>query len=142
MKRNRRDPNGGRKVWLEHYLSIPDGWHIHHIDGDRFNNNLSNLECLPPKRHGERHAEMENAIDPRREKRKAAMRNRLARQIEFWQLRCKMDVARLAKTTGLAEISIYRLKRCERGASIDTITILADAFQIPPGMLLMPLENN
>lgn len=33
----------------------PDGYHIHHKDGDPSNNRLDNLEYLTPKEHAERH---------------------------------------------------------------------------------------
>ena len=45
-----------RDIWIKAYGPIPDGMHIHHIDGDWLNNDISNLECLTPKEHGERHA--------------------------------------------------------------------------------------
>lgn len=40
-----------RKLWIKHYGSIPVdeygvSYEIHHIDGDRTNNVLSNLQCL------------------------------------------------------------------------------------------------
>lgn len=76
-----------------------------------------------------------------REARKEEMRARLSAQIKFWQLRYNMDVPKLAKKTGMAENSIYRIKRGEAGTTVDTIALLADAFRIPPCMLLMPLEN-
>lgn len=44
-----------RAVW-EHYRgAIPPGHHIHHVDGNCQNNDISNLECLTPKEHAARH---------------------------------------------------------------------------------------
>ena len=31
---------------MYHNGEIPEGYHVHHIDGDRYNNNIENLECL------------------------------------------------------------------------------------------------
>ncbi len=76
-----------------------------------------------------------------KEERKMAIRSRLSAQIKTWQTKTSMDVTSLAQATGMAENTIYRIKRCDVGASVDTITLLADAFNIPPAMLLMPIEE-
>ena len=44
-----------RDVWAHEHGPIPKGWHIHHIDGDTANNDISNLECVCPKEHAKRH---------------------------------------------------------------------------------------
>jgi len=44
-----------RAVWLAYHLSIPDGYHVHHIDGDRSNNQIENLLCLPADEHLREH---------------------------------------------------------------------------------------
>lgn len=44
-----------RAVWLAHNGAIPDGCHIHHIDGDRSNNQIENLQCIAASSHGEHH---------------------------------------------------------------------------------------
>lgn len=45
-----------RDVWEFHHGPIPDGMHIHHIDGDTANNDISNLECVPESEHRGHHA--------------------------------------------------------------------------------------
>lgn len=45
-----------RDVWVFHNGPIPDGYEIHHIDGDTGNNDISNLECMPRKEHRKGHA--------------------------------------------------------------------------------------
>lgn len=40
-----------RHVWWEHTGDVPTGYHIHHIDGDKTNNCISNLEKLTPSQH-------------------------------------------------------------------------------------------
>lgn len=44
-----------REVWRDHHGEIPDGHHIHHVDGDPTNNDIGNLECLSPEEHAEKH---------------------------------------------------------------------------------------
>ena len=46
-----------REVWKNHNGKIPDGCHIHHIDGDPTNNDIENLECVTPEQHANRHPE-------------------------------------------------------------------------------------
>lgn len=41
-----------RRVWEQHTgLTIPPGWHIHHIDGDGNNHDPLNLNCVSPTMH-------------------------------------------------------------------------------------------
>ena len=40
-----------RQVWEAHHGPIPEGWHIHHRDGNRANNAISNLEAKSPGGH-------------------------------------------------------------------------------------------
>lgn len=44
-----------RDVWEFHNGVIPDGYHIHHKDGDPENNDISNLECLSQSDHHKKH---------------------------------------------------------------------------------------
>jgi hypothetical protein len=44
-----------RAVWEFHNGAIPDGYDIHHIDDDRKNNDISNLECVQHGTHTRRH---------------------------------------------------------------------------------------
>lgn len=44
-----------RKVWEYYNGPIPIGFHVHHIDGDRTNNKIENLELIPAKKHTQRH---------------------------------------------------------------------------------------
>ena len=49
-------------VWKFHFWEIPKWFHIHHKDGDRFNNDISNLECISIREHLSEHWK-ENWID-------------------------------------------------------------------------------
>lgn len=44
-----------RLIWEEHYGEIPEGYEIHHKDGDKHNNRIWNLECISNKEHKKRH---------------------------------------------------------------------------------------
>ena len=45
-----------RDVWQHFFGDIPVGYEIHHIDGDKANNDISNLKCLPQSEHRKLHA--------------------------------------------------------------------------------------
>ena len=45
-----------RLVLHEAGIEIPPGFEVHHINGDRRDNRLENLEVLSPKEHRQRHA--------------------------------------------------------------------------------------
>jgi hypothetical protein len=44
-----------RIVWMENHGPIPEGFDVHHIDGDRENNVIENLELLPRGEHMAHH---------------------------------------------------------------------------------------
>ena len=44
-----------RDVWVHHNGPIPEGMHVHHIDGDTGNNNISNLACITKDEHWDEH---------------------------------------------------------------------------------------
>lgn len=38
-------------VWEKHFGKVPDGMQIHHIDGNKQNNDISNLQLVTPLEH-------------------------------------------------------------------------------------------
>ena len=44
-----------RRIYTDNFGDIPDGHHIHHIDGNPLNNDPSNLECVSPSDHIDMH---------------------------------------------------------------------------------------
>ena len=42
-----------RLVWEKHFGKIPEGFVVHHKDGNRQNNDINNLELLPKIQHDE-----------------------------------------------------------------------------------------
>ncbi len=42
-------------VWEKHNGPVPKGHDVHHIDGNKDNNDISNLECVLRKTHHEKH---------------------------------------------------------------------------------------
>lgn len=49
-----------RYVWQTERGKIPDGWDIHHIDGNKQNNIVDNLECLPKAEHTRKYSPHHN----------------------------------------------------------------------------------
>jgi hypothetical protein len=40
-----------RAVYVENYGELPDNWEVHHINGNKTDNNLDNLVALPKSKH-------------------------------------------------------------------------------------------
>lgn len=49
-----------RYVWESEIGAISDGYHIHHIDGDKGNNDISNLQAIKGEEHLTEHAQTAN----------------------------------------------------------------------------------
>jgi len=44
-----------RLVWSKYNGKIPEGYHIHHIDGNKLNNDISNLQLISSSEHSKLH---------------------------------------------------------------------------------------
>lgn len=52
-----------RKIFEEYYgIKIPKDYHIHHIDGNRNNNNPENLQMLSPEEHFKVHLDQNDPV--------------------------------------------------------------------------------
>ena len=49
-----------RRIYEQHYGQIPQGYHIHHKDGNHYNNNIDNLVALSPQDHYNIHREQQD----------------------------------------------------------------------------------
>lgn len=49
-----------RYVWNKEKYPIPEGYDIHHIDGDKSNNKIENLECLSKSEHTRKYSPHNN----------------------------------------------------------------------------------
>ena len=70
-----------RAIW-EKYTgqSIPDGYHIHHIDGNTFNNDISNLVCVSEKEHLSLHAQKSKWVGSEENKQQLIKAQELAKK--------------------------------------------------------------
>ena len=44
-----------RRIWVSHYGTIPEGYVVHHKNGDKKDNRIENLQCVSIKEHGKLH---------------------------------------------------------------------------------------
>ena len=45
-----------RRVWMEHFGTIPPGWIVHHINGNTRDNRIKNLACMDQEMHNRIHS--------------------------------------------------------------------------------------
>ena len=57
-----------RWVWQQHHGEIPKGYHIHHKDDDKSNNEIENLMLLSRADHMKEHCKDENEKEIRRKR--------------------------------------------------------------------------
>lgn len=50
-RRDRSAPNLHQQIYIDNNGDIPDGYHVHHIDGNPENNAVDNLVAIPPEEH-------------------------------------------------------------------------------------------
>lgn len=51
-----------RKVVHDSGTEIPDGWHVHHINGDKLDNARENLEPVEPSEHHRHHVQEQGYV--------------------------------------------------------------------------------
>ena len=72
---SRKEGNNGKRlhrlIWENHYhTKIPKNYHIHHIDGNKLNNNIWNLQCVKQSIHRSYHMRKNNPIESNEELKK------------------------------------------------------------------------
>mgnify|MGYP003294393628 CR=1 FL=1 len=56
-----------RTVWEHHNGEIPKGYHVHHVDEDRSNNQIENLVLLVGSDHNRKHMSKHEVVEKSRE---------------------------------------------------------------------------
>lgn len=80
--------DGGRRkrlhvyVWEYHNGAVPDGYHVHHIDHDKSNNDIDNLQILSKEEHLRYHAQ--NISEERREKLRKQLIEKAVPKSKVW----------------------------------------------------------
>ena len=69
-----------RFVWMHHNGSIPDGFHVHHKDGNKANNSIENLELLDASAHSKHHGKDNPWVGSERNKRQIKEAGEFAKQ--------------------------------------------------------------
>lgn len=59
-KKGHRNKFFHRLIWEKHKGKIPEGYQIHHIDGNKLNNDISNLQLLSAEEHTKHHMTIDN----------------------------------------------------------------------------------
>jgi len=49
-----------RRIYEQHFGPIPKGYHIHHKDGNHYNNHIDNLQCVTAQEHFRLHYEQKD----------------------------------------------------------------------------------
>jgi hypothetical protein len=62
-KKHKQSGVNYRKIYESYYGKIPKGYHIHHIDGNPFNNDISNLQCVSAEEHTKIHKNEFTKVD-------------------------------------------------------------------------------
>lgn len=69
-------------VWRKEKGSIPEGYHIHHIDQNKNNNDISNLQALSSHEHEVLHGELKTP-EERKKLRENLLRNAMPKAAEW-----------------------------------------------------------
>lgn len=52
-----------REIWMAHHGPIPEGWHVHHKNGDTGDNRIENLACMPRSEHLAYHGKQPDRVE-------------------------------------------------------------------------------
>ena len=88
-----------RWVWEQANGDIPAGHHIHHRDGNRLNNELSNLECIERFAHWNNHNRIREA-----HKTVAGIEHRQCQRCSKWKPLCDYQKRRAGTYQGYCKV--------------------------------------
>lgn len=96
-----------RKIYRETFGRPPKGWHVHHIDYNKYNNSAANLIALPKRLHEWIHTNFKLEECPNREY--------LMLKIEVWEkAQARKDQALAAVIEGVKELDLEQLEILDR----------------------------
>ncbi len=111
-----------RLIWEEHYGKIPEGYVIHHINGNKHDNRIENLSCISIKEHNQIHSKdrpiwnkglsTETSAKWKNTLKKALstrQKNYFEKCKKVKKLRKQMSARLVAQTVGLCERQIYTM---------------------------------
>ena len=100
-------PNRVHRLVYEYFIgNIPKGYHIHHIDGNKQNNCIDNLECISPSDHNKKHHK-DNTFN--RYKRGYVLTEDERKAIASKYKPYKYTTPMLAKEYNISEITVRRI---------------------------------
>jgi hypothetical protein len=74
-----------RHVWEVERGPIPEGWHVHHIDRDRGNNDIANLLCLSAEDHQQLHIDEDQTFERRQQRARWFAKNVTPKAVDWHQ---------------------------------------------------------
>src|SRR3990167_3675784 len=84
LKRSHGRKRLHQEIWISIHGEIPQGYAIHHKDGNSLNNEISNLECISRSLHMSQHAK-ENFKNPERRKKNKEHLNKIRKLSHGWR---------------------------------------------------------
>jgi hypothetical protein len=69
-----------RQMWFDNHGEIPEGFQVHHKDGNAFNNTIENLEIINKGEHSKYHSDIRVKENPERFKKLAEIGREYAKQ--------------------------------------------------------------
>lgn len=83
-----------RQIYIDTYGSIPEGYQVHHKDGNTLNNDIENLEALSALEHCHKHPMSEE------ERKKRSEKGKIFNNLNKWQKEHPKEVHELALKNG------------------------------------------
>lgn len=101
-----------REIWKSERGPIPDGHHVHHVNGDIHDNRIDNLELLSSGAHSRLHCR--EKLDPYKDKAREAAQeaSRRNREIRIRTRRLKCIVCGASYGSGAPKPAVYCSTRC------------------------------